>query len=177
MKKAVFKPIGHVMSPYKEKAPHHGRESDKGDFRLVLDPEYAGGLDQLKQFKYIYVIAYLHKSGKKYPLRVSPPWAKGKEVGVFASRSPQRPNPIGLTITRVKKIRGNEIFTTGLDLLDGTPLLDIKPYIKDADVKSKANNGWIKRNLNSPWAKPKKESSKQPPAPLPARRLTGLRGE
>ena len=146
-----LRPIGWIRTPYKEKAPHHGRENDQGEFRLVLDPEYAGGLDQLQQFKYIYVIAFLHKSGKKYPLRVSPPWARGKVVGVFASRSPQRPNPIGLTITRIKKIRGNEIFTTGLDLLDGTPLLDIKPYIKDADVKSQANNGWIKKHLDSPW--------------------------
>lgn len=151
-----LKPIGWIRTPYKEKAPHHGRENDKGDFRLALDPEYGGGLDQLKQFKYIYVITFLHKSGKKYPLRVSPPWAQGKAVGVFASRSPQRPNPIGLTITRIKKIRGNEIITTGLDLLDGTPLLDIKPYIKDADVKPKANNGWIRKNLRSPWSKERK---------------------
>jgi tRNA-Thr(GGU) m(6)t(6)A37 methyltransferase TsaA len=151
-----LKPIGWIRTPYKEKAPRHGRENDPGIFRLVLDPEYAGGLDHLGQFKYVYVIAYLHQSGKKYPLKVSPPWARGKVVGVFASRSPQRPNPIGLTIARIKKIRGNEIFTTGLDLLDGTPLLDIKPYIKDADVKSKANNGWIRKNLNSPWSKERK---------------------
>ena len=75
---------------------------------------------------------------------VSPPWAKGKKVGVFASRSPVRPNPIGLSIVRIKKIVGNKIYTSGLDVFDGTPLLDIKPYIKDLDNKDNANYGWVK---------------------------------
>jgi len=62
---------------------------------------------------------------------------------VFASRSPVRPNCIGLSIVRIKRIINNEILTSGLDVFDGTPLLDIKPYIKDLDVKIDANYGWI----------------------------------
>jgi len=62
---------------------------------------------------------------------------------VFASRSPVRPNSIGLSIVRIKNIINNKIFTSGLDVFDGSPLLDIKPYIKDLDSKSDANYGWI----------------------------------
>ncbi len=74
---------------------------------------------------------------------VSPPWTDGHEVGVFASRSPIRPNPIGISIVKIKKIIKDTIHTTGLDVFDGTPLLDIKPYIKDLDSKNDANYGWI----------------------------------
>ena len=77
-------------------------------------------------------------------MTVSPPWTGGARVGVFASRSPVRPNSIGLSIVRIKKIIDNKVFTSGLDVFDGTPLLDIKPYIKDLDSKSDANYGWIK---------------------------------
>lgn len=62
---------------------------------------------------------------------------------MFASRSPARPNPIGLSIVRLKKVVGNEVFTSGLDVFDNTPLLDIKPYINDLDSKHDANYGWI----------------------------------
>jgi len=77
-------------------------------------------------------------------MRVSPPWAGGKQVGVFASRSPVRPNPVGLSIVRIKKIAGNKIYTSGLDVFDNPPLLDIKPYIKGLDNKDDADYGWIK---------------------------------
>lgn len=143
--KIQMQPIGRVKSPDLEKAPRWADEKRRGDFRLVVFPRFAEGLDTLGRFKYVYVISYLHKSGKKYPLKVNPPVTPGRTVGVFASRSPQRPNPIGLTIVRLKKIRGNEIHTGGLDLLDGTPILDIKPYFKEDDAKTKANNGLARR--------------------------------
>jgi len=76
-------------------------------------------------------------------MTVSPPWTPDTKVGLFASRSPARPNPIGISIVRVKKITGNEIITSGLDVFDNTPLLDIKPYIKDLDSKNDANYGWL----------------------------------
>jgi tRNA-Thr(GGU) m(6)t(6)A37 methyltransferase TsaA len=139
--KVHFNPIGRVKSPYLKKAPRWADEKRRGDFRLVIFPKFAEGLYTLGRFKYIYVISYLHKSGKKYPLKVNPPVTPGRTVGVFASRSPQRPNPIGLTIVRLKKIRGNEVHTGGLDLLDGTPILDLKPYLKESDAKTKTDNG------------------------------------
>ena len=74
---------------------------------------------------------------------IYPPRGNGKKVGMFATRTPNRLNPIGLTIAKIKKIEGNRIYTAGLDILDGSPLLDIKPYIRDFDMKEDANLGWI----------------------------------
>ena len=138
-----FKQIGVIRTPYKDSAPYQPVEDDEGDFRIVVDPEYAEGLYKLEKFKYIYVIYYIHKVRREVSMIVTPPWAHGTEVGVFASRSPVRPNPIGLSIVKVKKVSGNEVHCTGLDAFDGTPLLDIKPYVKDLDSKPDANYGWI----------------------------------
>jgi len=99
---------------------------------------------ELEKFKYIYLVFFADRIGREPEMLISPPWAGGKKVGVFASRSPARPNPVGLSIVRIKKITGNKIFTSGLDVFDNTPLLDIKPYIKDLDNKEDANYGWIK---------------------------------
>jgi tRNA-Thr(GGU) m(6)t(6)A37 methyltransferase TsaA len=85
----------------------------------------------------------LHRVKRELSEVLSPPWTVGVKVGVFASRSPVRPNPIGISIVRIKGIINNAIFTSGMDVFDGTPLLDIKPYIKDLDTKPDANYGWI----------------------------------
>lgn len=76
-------------------------------------------------------------------MKVHPSWAPEIEVGVFASRSPHRPNPIGLSIVELRAIEGNEILISGIDVYNGTPLLDIKPYINLIDVKPDANDGWF----------------------------------
>ena len=85
----------------------------------------------------------MHQVKRGLSEHVSPPWTGGVRVGVFASRSPVRPNPIGISIVRIKGFENNEIITTGMDVFDGTPLLDIKPYIKDLDTRADANYGWI----------------------------------
>lgn len=138
-----LKRIGVIRTPYTESAPNQPIEDEEGEFRIVLDPPYAGGLRDLEGFRYIYVLYYLHKLRRRVSMTVSPSWAGGKKVGLFASRSPARPNPVGLSIVRLKGISQNVIFTSGLDVLDGTPLLDIKPYIKDLDSKPDANYGWF----------------------------------
>ncbi len=83
-------------------------------------------------------------------MHIFPPRGNGKEVGLFATRSPNRINPIGLTVAKIKKIEGNKIYTYGLDILDGTPLLDIKPYIRDFDMKEDSNLGWIDSDILPP---------------------------
>ncbi len=138
-----LKPIGIIRSPYSDNAPYQPVDEADGDFRIVLAPKYARGLDKLAKFRYIYVIYYTHRVKRGLEMVVCPPWAGGAEVGLFASRSPVRPNCIGLSIVRIKRIVNNEIFTSGLDAFDGTPVLDIKPYIKDLDTKSDANYGWL----------------------------------
>lgn len=140
-----FKPIGVIRTPYIDRGPFQPVESEEGEFKIILDPKYKEGLKELEHFNYIYVIFYLHRAGSSESLSAFPPWCGGKSVGVFASRSPFRPNPIGLSIVRIKKIVDNIIHTTCIDALDETPLLDIKPYIKTVDCKNKANNGWFEK--------------------------------
>ncbi len=136
--------IGTIKTPYQENAPYQPIDTDEGEFYILVDPQYVDGLNDLEKFQYIYVIYYAHLMNRKIEMMIRPPWAKGKKVGLFASRSPVRPNPVGLSIVRIKDIINNKIYTSGLDVFDGTPLLDIKPYIKDLDNKPDANYGWIK---------------------------------
>ncbi len=138
-----FRPIGVIRTPYRHHAPYQPQENDPGAFRLVLDPEYEEGLRDLETFRYLYVLFCLDRAPPDPPMRVTPPWTGGREVGLFASRSPARPNPVGLSVVRLLGIEGNEIRTSGLDVYDGTPLLDIKPYVRDLDSKLDANYGWI----------------------------------
>jgi len=143
-----LKQIGVIRTPYTDNAPYQPVEKDKGDFRVVVEPQYGDGLYKLAEFSYIYVIYYIDRVKRKLSMMVSPSWTGGVKVGVFASRSPVRPNYIGLSVVRIKHIINNEILTSGLDVFDGTPVLDIKPYIKDLDAKSDANYGWIEKINN-----------------------------
>jgi len=136
-------PIGTIHTPYLETAPFTDFEDAEGEFYVEVNNEYSAGLYLLDEMTYFYIIFYIHKPDKRPMLRVFPRRGNGKEVGLFASRSPNRFNPIGLTIAKIKRIEGNRIYTSGLDILDGTPLLDIKPYIRDFDMKADANMGWI----------------------------------
>jgi tRNA-Thr(GGU) m(6)t(6)A37 methyltransferase TsaA len=138
-----FKQIGIIKTPYTDNAPYQPVHEDEGEFCIIVNPEYASGLRKLIEFRYIYVIYYIHQIKQEVSMIVAPSWTGGAEVGVFASRSPVRPNFIGLSIVRIKRIVSNKIFTSGLDVFDKTPLLDIKPYVKDLDSKPDANYGWI----------------------------------
>jgi tRNA (adenine37-N6)-methyltransferase len=139
------KPIGIVRTPYSDWAPDQpvAREAKTGDFRVELDEQYVEALADLEHFTHITLIAFLHNIKSEPKLMVTPPWAKGKKVGLFASRSPHRINPIGLSTVRLIKIEGNVLFIGPVDFFDGTPLIDIKPYVATIDVKSDANDGWI----------------------------------
>lgn len=138
-----LKPIGVIRTPYTDRAPYQPVASDEGEFRLCVDPAYVKGLADLDRFRYIYVLYFIHRLHREPTMSVSPPWTPGKKVGLFSSRSPVRPNPLGLSIVAVKRVAGNEVFTSGLDVFDGTPLLDIKPYLKDLDNKNDSNYGWL----------------------------------
>jgi tRNA-Thr(GGU) m(6)t(6)A37 methyltransferase TsaA len=143
-----LKQIGVIRTPYTDNAPYQPVDNDEGDFRIVIDRQYIDGLRQLDKFSYIYVIYLVDRTKRELSMAVTPPWSGGTEVGVFASRSPVRPNPIGLSVVRIKRIVGNEIYTSGLDAFDRTPVLDIKPYIKDLDTKADADYGWIENSAD-----------------------------
>ena len=138
-----LKQIGVIRTPYTDNAPYQPLANDEGDFRITVNSQYRDGLRDLDRFHYIYVLYFIHRVSKKILMTVRPPWIPGRKIGVFASRSPVRPNCLGLSIVRIKHITGNQIVTSGLDVFDGTPLLDIKPYIKELDSKSDANYGWM----------------------------------
>ena len=137
-----LKKIGTIHTPYKNFAPYQPQEHDEGEFIIEVDPAYEAGLNRLEEFSYIYVLYYLHRRSGKISLETRPPWTD-QVVGLFASRSPHRPNPIGLSVVRLERRQGNNLFVSGLDAFDGTPLLDLKPYLQELDSKADADYGWL----------------------------------
>ena len=125
-----MQPIGFVRTDAQQ-VPRHWTVSDvKGS--LVIDDRYQEGLRDIKKNQRIVVIFHFHRS-PKFPselLRQTPPNRK-EELGVFSICSPRRPNPIGMSVLKVLKVRGNVIHVQGLDMIDGTPILDIKPHVED----------------------------------------------
>lgn len=140
-----FQPIGTIHTPYLPTLPipHQPQPEAPGEFWITLKPEFQEGLDKLLTYRYLYVLYSMDQAQTEVNLKVRPSWAPEIEVGVFASRSPHRPNPIGLSIVKLKGIEGNEILISGIDAYNGTPLLDLKPYIGALDVKTDANDGWF----------------------------------
>lgn len=126
------KPIGVVSSPYKVEAdaPRQGRLAPVQS-RIEIYPEYERGLTGLLDYDKIFIFSWFDRS-RRDQLRVDRP-GRGGTRGVFATRSPNRPNPIGLTLVDLLEINGRILLVRGLDALDGTPILDIKPYEPDLD--------------------------------------------
>jgi tRNA-Thr(GGU) m(6)t(6)A37 methyltransferase TsaA len=140
-----LKAIGTVRSEIKTR----GREDTKDAVaEIILDPSLTEGLESLEDFSHIIVIYYLHKSRRPSPMKVYPRFRMdNKAVGVFASRSPDRPSPLGKTTVRLLERRGNVLKVRGLDAIDGTPVIDIKPYIPDIDAAAGARvPGWMKKS-------------------------------
>jgi len=139
----VLKSIGVLRTPYNNKSPHQPVKEEKGSFFVELHNEFIESLKYLDTFRYVYIIFYLDRVIRTNNKTAKPPWADGVEVGVFASRSPDRPNPIGLSVVELKKISGNRLYISPIDAFDTTPVLDIKPYFDDLDAKKDANLGWV----------------------------------
>ena len=139
----LYQPIGIVRTPYSDMAPFQADENDSaGEFCLELFPEFETGLRDLEEFLYVVVLFHIDRAkGYNGSNLAHPPSLSGGSVGLFASRSPNRPNTIGLDVTKLLRIDGRKVYTGGLSILDGTPLLDIKPYIS-ADRKDGPLGGW-----------------------------------
>lgn len=138
-----FEPIGVVHSPFKDIAgmpiqPFSGKNAE-GYIELL--PILADGLKDLDEFSHITLIYCFHKT-EGYNLEVKP-FMDNNSHGLFATRVPNRPNPIGLSTVKLKKIEGNRIYISEMDILDGTPLLDIKPYFRQFDNRARAVSGWL----------------------------------
>ena len=143
--KTEIKSIGVINTPYKlgRFVPYQPLEREQGEARIKLFSRYIEALHSLEKFNYIYVLYYMEKNVSSWTGKVKPPWAKGHSVGLFASRSPNRPNRMGLSIVKLKKIEGDTLITSSMDVYDDTPLIDLKPYIKELDSKHDANYGWL----------------------------------
>ena len=137
----MMKPIGGIHSPFTDKAqtPIQPTRSQAVGWVKVY-PEFAEGLRGLEGFSHIILLYAFHQSNG-YTLQVQP-FLDDQLRGLFATRHPCRPNPIGLSIVRLLARRENILEIEGVDMLNGTPLLDIKPYVPDFDVRTEVKTGW-----------------------------------
>jgi tRNA-Thr(GGU) m(6)t(6)A37 methyltransferase TsaA len=141
----TLKPIGHV-----ENGVQRGKQAiwEQIESRILLDEQWMEALQGLEEFSHIVVVFWLDRPGQTdVPLRVHPEARDDMPlVGLFATRTPLRPNPIGLTTVELLSVEGTTLRVRGLDAFDGTPVLDIKPYLIRGDLKSEASvPGWLRR--------------------------------
>lgn len=138
-------PIGVVRSPFKAKveAPRQGvvAEGVEGRIELYAVPGFEHALEDLEGWSRLWVVAWFDRAEHWRP-KVQPP-RSARRRGVFATRSPHRPNPIALTCVRLVRVEGLSVVVQDLDLLDGTPVLDLKPYVPYADAFPEASSGWL----------------------------------
>lgn len=127
--------IGHVRSPYRERkdAPRQGQLADAVS-EIIIDPPYRAGLFRLEEMKHLFVLCWFDRA-EWTTLRAIPPH-NPVEHGVFATRSPNRPNPVVISIVALLEMDGGVLRVRGLDALDGTPVIDIKPYVPEIDALS-----------------------------------------
>lgn len=139
----TFHPIGIVHSPYKEKVgtPIQPSFDNETPGTIEIFAPYQEGLEGIEGLSHIYVL-YVFDRAKEAKLKVKP-FLKDIEVGVFATRAPSRPNPIGLSIVELKAREGWFLRVAGLDMLDKTPILDIKPYVPKFDIREVTRLGWM----------------------------------
>lgn len=147
----TFEPVAFVRSPYQERfgTPQqasvtvHTRTGEQGNGRIELAPHMdLNCIKDLEGFDVLWVLYVFHMNQTWRPL-VRPPRSPKVPRGVFATRSPHRPNSIGLSAVRISRIEGRNIHVSGLDILDGTPVLDLKPYLPYADSFPDVKTGWV----------------------------------
>lgn len=137
----IMQPIGVIHSPFTEKDHTPIQASRSGAIGTVeIAPEFLDGLQDLEGFSHIFILYAFHCSSG-YSLRVKP-FLDDKERGLFATRYPYRPNPIGISVVRLLFKNENILTIEGVDVLDNTPLLDIKPYVPDFDKRTDVRVGW-----------------------------------
>lgn len=139
----IFRPIGIIHSEHteQENTPIQGIFNPSVGYIEVFD-EVKDGLADIESFSHIFALYYFHRAtGKNLTQK---PFLDGeKERGIFAIRHFNRPNPIGISIMELLEVKGNILKVSGVDVLDGTPLLDIKPYVKQFDHRDEVQSGWV----------------------------------
>jgi tRNA-Thr(GGU) m(6)t(6)A37 methyltransferase TsaA len=139
-------PIGIIHTPFKSRKsmPIQPFQS-KAVGKVEIFKKYQGGLEDIAGFSHLILLYKFHKS-RGYCLKVKP-FLDNKLRGLFATRAPRRPNQIGLTVVELLKRKGNILFVKGIDALDKTPLLDIKPYVPEFNKTKKVRKGWLENKV------------------------------
>ncbi len=148
-KEIKLKPIGIIHTPYKEPKgiPIQGRFEKGVTGQAELFSEYRQGLKDIEGFSHIILIYYFDRS--KDEKLIGRPFLEDESHGIFAIRSPMRPNHIGFSIVKLEKVESNIITFSEVDILDGTPLLDIKPYVSHFDSRENVKNGWLDKHFKN----------------------------
>ena len=143
-----FMPIGVIHSPYRrpEDAPRRPCAFPAAPATVEVAARYAAGLKDLAGFSHVVLVFHLHRSRRRALLLK--PFLDNKVRGVFATRAPWRPNPIGISVVRLKRVRGRFLEVSHVDMVDGTPLLDIKPYIPELPRRERVKLGWCEKALS-----------------------------
>ncbi len=149
IKRMIYKPIGIIHTPFKDvKGMPIQTVGAKGiQGTIEIETEYADGLKDLEGFSHIFLIYHFHLS-LSYSLQVKP-FMDDVLHGVFATRAPKRPNPIGISVVRVLRVEGAILHIENVDVIDGTPLLDIKPYVPELDALKAERIGWLFKNAGN----------------------------
>ena len=139
----VYRPIGIARSPFVRQAgtPVQPTYAATVKGMLEIEEEYAPALKDLDGFERIWVLYHFNRAGPYQAMVV--PYHDDTPHGLFATRAPGRPNPIGISVVKLLSVKGTCLEVEGLDLLDGTPLLDLKPYIPEFDAFSPSRTGWL----------------------------------
>ena len=143
--------IGVLESCFKEKfgTPRQSLLVPGSLAKLRIYPQYFPGhaLAGLSQFSHVWLISWFHlNTNKAFHPKIHPPRLRGGKIGVFASRSPHRPNPLGLSLAKLERITDETLYLSGIDLINGTPILDIKPYLPFSDAATDPLSGWVPDN-------------------------------
>jgi tRNA-Thr(GGU) m(6)t(6)A37 methyltransferase TsaA len=146
----MLRPIGFIESCFREKfgTPRQGSLVPRAPARLRIRAEFIPeqSLVGLGEFSHVWLLFQFHlNTNKGFLSKIHPPRLRGGTIGVFACRSPHRPNPIGLTLARLKRVEGDTLHLEGIDLVNGTPVLDVKPYIPACDRPARPRLGWVGR--------------------------------
>ena len=145
--KIEYQPIGIIHTPYTDLAgmPIQPVGAAGVEGTVEVFAEYRDGLRDLEGFSHIILLYHLHCS-KGFKLHVTP-FLDTESRGLFATRAPKRPNPIGLSVVKLRKVEGGVLSVENVDMLDGTPLLDIKPYIPAFDAQRQVRTGWFAKAI------------------------------
>jgi tRNA-Thr(GGU) m(6)t(6)A37 methyltransferase TsaA len=143
-----LKAVGVLESCFMEKfgTPRQSHLVPGSTAKLRIYPQYfpSHSLAGLTEFSHVWIISWFHlNTNKTFHPKIHPPRLRGGKIGVFASRSPHRPNPLGLSLAKLERVAGDTLYLSGIDLINGTPIIDIKPYLPFSDAARDPSSGWV----------------------------------